>query len=298
MAELTWDQTGQRVFETGVDHGVLYIRDAAGQYDEGHAWNGLTTVTEAPSGAESNPQYADNLKYLNLLSAEEFGGTIEAFTYPDAFGQCDGSASPEAGVYVGQQGRKSFGFSYRTRIGNDIDGDDAGYKLHLVYGALAAPSEKAYASVNDSPEATAFSWEFTTSPVDVPGTNPDTGKPYRPSAQLTIDSTKVDATGLAALEEALYGTAGADPYLPLPAEVIAFFSGTVTEVTAAAPTYNASTDIVTIPATAGVIYSVDGEDVAAGPYGPITETIVVEARPAPGYSFTPTSDDDWTITFA
>ena len=298
MAELTWDQTGERLYETGVDHGVLYIRDEAGEYTEGHAWNGLTTVTESPSGAESNPQYADNIKYLNLVSAEEFGATIEAFTYPDAFGQCDGSAAPSPGLHVGQQARRSFGFSYRTRIGNDVEGDDLGYKLHLVYGALAAPSEKAYATVNDSPEATAFSWEVTTSPVAVPGTNPLTGKPYRPTAQLTIDSTKVDATALAALEELLYGTSGADAELPLPGDVIALFEGTVTEVETSAPTYNAATDIVTIPAVTGVVYRVDGEVVPSGAYGPITEDVVVTAEPADGYSFTDTSDEDWTINFA
>lgn len=216
MATLTWDATGSRLYETGVDHGVLYLLNSQGAYANGVAWNGLTAVTESPSGAEANPQYADNIKYLNLLSAEEFGCTIEAFTYPDAFAQCDGTASPSAGVSIGQQTRKTFGFSYRTKLGNDIDGSDHGYKLHLIYGALAAPSEKAYATVNDSPEALTFSWEVTTTPVDVPG--------YKPTAQLTIDSTKVDALDLAALEELLYGTANAGAELPLPAEVIALFA--------------------------------------------------------------------------
>lgn len=216
MATLTWDATGSRLYETGVDHGVLYLLNSQGAYANGVAWNGLTAVTESPSGAEANPQYADNIKYLNLLSAEEFGCTIEAFTYPDAFAQCDGTASPSAGVSIGQQARKTFGFSYRTKLGNDIDGSDYGYKLHLIYGALAAPSEKAYATVNDSPEALTFSWEVTTTPVDVPG--------YKPTAQLTIDSTKVDALDLAALEELLYGTANTTAELPLPAEVIALFA--------------------------------------------------------------------------
>jgi hypothetical protein len=292
MVELNWDQTGERLFETGVDHGALYIRDDQGDYSEGHAWNGLTTVTESPSGAESNPQYADNIKYLNLVSAEEFGATIEAFTYPDAFGQCDGSAAPSDGVHVGQQSRRSFGFSYRTRIGNDVEGDDLGYKLHLVYGALAAPSEKAYATVNDSPEATAFSWEITTSPVAVPGVNPLNNKPYRPTAQLTIDSTKVDADGLAALEELLYGTEGTDPRLPLPGEVIALFEGTVTEVAPAQPAYDAGTDTITIPATVGVDYLIDGVVQAAGPVV-ITEDTIVTARPQDGYSFPDGVDDDW-----
>lgn len=216
MATLTWDATGSRLYETGVDHGVLYLLNSQGAYANGVAWNGLTAVTESPSGAEANPQYADNIKYLNLLSAEEFGCTIEAFTYPDAFAQCDGTASPSAGVSIGQQTRKTFGFSYRTKLGNDIDGSDYGYKLHLIYGALAAPSEKAYATVNDSPEALTFSWDVTTTPVDVPG--------YKPTAQLTIDSTKVDALDLAALEELLYGTANTTAELPLPAEVIALFA--------------------------------------------------------------------------
>ena len=216
MATLTWDATGSRLYETGVDHGVLYLLNTQGAYANGVAWNGLTAVTESPSGAEANPQYADNIKYLNLLSAEEFGCTIEAFTYPDAFAQCDGTANPSVGVSIGQQTRKTFGFAYRTKLGNDIEGSDHGYKLHLIYGALAAPSEKAYATVNDSPEALTFSWEVTTTPVDVPG--------YKPTAQLTIDSTKVDALDLAALEELLYGTANTTAELPLPAEVIALFA--------------------------------------------------------------------------
>lgn len=215
MAQLTWDATGTRFYETGVDRGVLYLLNSQGAYTNGVAWNGLTAVTESPSGAEANPQYADNIKYLNLLSAEEFGCTIEAFTYPDAFAQCDGTASPSAGLAIGQQSRKTFGFAYRTKLGNDIEGSDLGYKLHLIYGALAAPSEKAYSTVNDSPEALTFSWEVTTTPVEVAG--------YKPTAQLTIDSTKVDALALAELEDVLYGgtTAAA---LPLPAEVIALFA--------------------------------------------------------------------------
>jgi hypothetical protein len=291
MTKLTWDQVGERLYETGVDRGVLYIPDNAGVYDDGVAWNGLTTVTESPSGAEATPLYADNIKYLELRSAEEFGATIEAYTYPPEFGQFDGTAAPTAGVYVGQQSRRAFGLAYRTRVGNDVQGSDYGYKLHLIYGATAAPSEKAYATINDSPEAITFSWELTTTPVDA-------GDTLKPTAQLVIDSTLVDADALAALETILYGTTGVDPRLPLPAEVLALFTGTVTEVTPAAPTYDAGTDIVTIPATTGVIYSVDDEDVAAGPYGPITESVMVEARPAAGYAFAPGSDDDWAITFS
>ena len=210
MAKLTWDQTGQKIYETGVDHGVLYPA-SEGTYPKGVAWNGLTNVTESPSGAEPSPIYADNIKYVNLMSAEEFGATVEAYTYPDEFAECDGSKELTKGVYAGQQPRKTFGLCYRTKIGNDVDGDDHGYKLHLIYGALAAPSERAYATVNDSPEATTFSWELSTTPVEVTG-----GKP---TACLTIDSTKVDATKLAALEKILYGDDSTEARLPLPNEV-------------------------------------------------------------------------------
>lgn len=217
---LTWDQVGERFYETGVDHGVLYIPDNTGKYDEGFAWNGLTTVTESPSGADSSPQYADNIKYLNLVAAEEFGATIEAFTYPDEFGQCDGTAEPSPGVRVGQQGRHPFGLSYRTRLGNDTEGTEFAYKLHLIYGAMAAPSEKAYGTINDSPEAISFSWEVTTTPVPVTG--------FKPTAQLTIDSNQVTAGQLADLEDILYGTeAGTDDArLPLPDEVIQILTPT------------------------------------------------------------------------
>lgn len=216
MAVLLWDQTGERLYETGVDHGVLYLPNASGVYDKGYAWNGLTTVTETPSGAEPNAQYADNIKYLNLLSAEEFGITIEAFTYPSEFAACDGSAIPSPGVVVGQQSRSSFGFSYRTKIGNDVAGDSLGYRLHLVYGCLASPSEKAYATINDSPEAVAFSWEVTTTPAPVTD--------YSPTSLIVINSTEVDAADLTALEDILYGTAAVEPKLPTPDEVIAIFA--------------------------------------------------------------------------
>lgn len=295
MAELQWDQVGERRFETGVDHGVLYQINAGGNYVDGVAWNGLTTVTESPSGAEASPQYADNIKYLNLQSAEEFGGTIEALTYPDEFEQNDGSASPEVGVTLGQQGRRTFGLVYRSLVGNDVEGTEFGEKLHLVYGALAAPSEKARATVNDSPEATAFSWEFSTTPVPV-GTIG--GVEYKPTAHITVDSTKVDADAYAELKEQLFGTASTDPILPAPAVVVALFSGTLVEVTPGTPTYDPGTDIVTIPATAGVVYSVDGEDVPAGAFGPITDDVVVTARPAGGYTFASGSQDDWPINFS
>lgn len=216
MAKLIWDKSGERFFETGVDHGVLYLQDNTGAYPLGVVWNGLTTVTESPSGAEPNPQYADNIKYINIISAEEFSGTIEAYIYPDEFAACDGSAEPIDGVHVGQQPRKPFGFSYRTNIGNDTVGQNYGYKLHLVYGATAAPSEKAYSTINDSPEPVAFSWEVSTVPVNVTG--------LMPTSTLTIDSTKVDSAALADLEDILYGTEGAPgtaARLPLPDEVIA-----------------------------------------------------------------------------
>lgn len=288
--ELVWDEVGSRRYETGVDHGVLYIPDGAGAYDTGVAWNGLVTVTESPSGAEASPQYADNIKYLNLMSAEEFGATIEAFTYPTEFYQFDGVAAPVAGVLVGQQSRRTFGLSYRTLIGNDVEGTDHGYKLHLVWGAQAAPSEKAYGTVNDSPEAITFSWEVTTSPVAVPGYN------LKPTAQMVIDSTEVDPASLAALEQILYGTNLVDPRLPLPAEVIALFEGGAPTVVGplAQPAYNDATDTLTIPATAGVTYSVNGEDVAAGDIV-LTEDAAVTARANDGYVLHEDSDDDWFI---
>ena len=212
MAKITWDDTGKRSYETGVDHGVLYpYGTSEAPYGTGVAWNGLTNVSESPSGAESSPIYADNIKYVNLMSNEEFGATIEAYTYPDEFAECDGSKELAPGVYAGQQARKTFGLSYRTKIGNDVDGEDYGYKLHLIYGALAAPSERSYATINDSPEAITFSWEISTTPVEVTG-----GKP---TACITIDSTKVDATKLAALEKILYGDGATGPKLPLPDEV-------------------------------------------------------------------------------
>lgn len=207
---LAWDQTGERYYETGVKQGVLYPQEG-GAYPKGVAWNGLTAVTESPSGAEASPLYADDIKYLNLLSTEEFGATIEAYTYPDEFMACDGSAALTEGVYIGQQKRNTFGLCYRTVLGNDTESNDYGYKLHIIYGALAAPSEKAYATINDSPEAITFSWEVTTTPVNV--TN------HKPTASIVIDSTKVDSTKLKALEDILYGSEEAEPRLPLPDEI-------------------------------------------------------------------------------
>jgi hypothetical protein len=219
MAPLTWDQVGERLYETGVDRGVLYLPDDVGVYNKGYAWNGLTTVTESPSGAEPSPQYADNIKYLNMISAEEFGGTIEAFTYPEEFAECDGTAVPVAGVALGQQGRKTFGLSYRTRLGNDLEGADFAYKLHLLYGCQAAPSEKAYATINDSPEAISFSWEVTTTPVPVTG--------YKPTSLIVIDSSVVDEADILALEDLLYGAAAVEAALPPPDAVIALFGSVI-----------------------------------------------------------------------
>ena len=210
MAKLTWDETGKRLYETGVKNGVLYI-PTDGVYSKGVAWNGLTAVTESPSGAEATPLYADDIKYLNLLSAEEFGATIEAYTYPDEFAKCDGSAELATGVMLGQQARSTFGLCYRTTLGNDVKNNDYGYKLHLIYGALATPSEKAYTTINDSPEAITFSWEITTTPVSV--------EAFKPTASITIDSTKVDKTKLTALENVLYGGETEEPRLPLPDEI-------------------------------------------------------------------------------
>lgn len=215
MTKLVWDKTGERFYETGVSKGVLYLLGTDGAYSKGVAWNGLTAVTESPSGAEATPLYADNIKYLNLMSTEEFGATVEAYTYPDEFGECNGEASLKTGVSIGQQKRKTFGMSYVTKIGNDVD-SELGYKIHLIYGALAAPSEKAYATVNDSPEAITFSWELTTTPVEVEG--------FKPTASLVIDSTKVDTAKLTEFEKILYGDGETEARLPLPSEVATLFN--------------------------------------------------------------------------
>ena len=226
--KLVWDKTGEHYYETGVKNGVLYPMSASGTYPKGVAWNGLTAITESPSGAEATALYADDIKYLNLMSNEEFGATVEAYTYPDEFAECDGSASLTEGVYIGQQARKTFGLCYRTTLGNDSKGNDYGYKLHIIYGAMASPSEKAYATINDSPDAITFSWELSTTPVAVAN--------FKPTASLTIDSTKVDPEKLATLEEILYGkdgtgedhsTGAVDPRLPLPDEIANIMKGSV-----------------------------------------------------------------------
>ena len=229
MAVLTWDQPGEKLYETGVSKGVLYPQSSDGTYPVGYAWNGLTGVTESPSGAEETKLYANNKKYLSLRSAEDLGGTIEAYMYPDAWAACDGTANlgSVTGVHIGQQARKSFGLSYQSIIGNDTDGEDKGYKLHLIYGGSVSPSEKAYATINDSPEAITFSWEFTTTPVDIPASVGN----FKPTSSITIDTTELEDekenVHLKALEEILYGTASDPARLPLPQEVFTIFGGTV-----------------------------------------------------------------------
>jgi len=224
MSKLIWDNIGERIYETGVQNGVFYPRDNDGNYPKGVVWNGLTTVTESPSGAEANPIYADNIKYLNLMSAEEFGATIEAITFPEEFALCDGSAELGKGVYIGQQTRKSFGFVYKTIVGDDVLGNELGYKLHIVYNATASPSDKAYATINESPDAVAFSWEITTIPIPIPG--------HKPSATVIIDSTKTEPAKLKEIEDILFGAdagPGGTPAakvarLPLPVEIAAIFA--------------------------------------------------------------------------
>ena len=288
MTALVWDQIGERFYETGVENGVLYL-PTNGVYDVGYAWNGLTTVTESPSGAEPSPLYADNIKYLNLISVEEFGGTIEAYTYPDEFAACDGTATPSPGVAVGQQTRRPFGLAYKTRLGNDEEGTDYGYKLHLIYNAIAAPSEKAFATINDSPEAITFSWTFTTTAVAVSG--------LKPTALITIDSSKVLPGNLAALEDALFGTVGTDPRLPLPDEVLAMFAGSIVEATPTEPTFVSTTGVITLPSITGVEYHradtnelVTGTTTIAGTTG---DNLIIYALPAGGYFFPDGVDTDW-----
>lgn len=221
MSRIIWDQAGEKLYETGVDRGVLFPQNANGTYANGVGWNGLTAVNQSPSGGDTNDLYADNIKYLSLRAAEDYGATIEAFTYPDEFMECDGSKEIAPGVYAGQQARKPFGFSYRTLIGNDTEGEAHGYKLHIVYNATVSPSEKSYGTVNDSPDAINFSWEVSTTPVALPA-------PFKPTAHIEIDSTKADGDKLTALENLLYGTENAEPTLPNPATVISMMGTTGT----------------------------------------------------------------------
>lgn len=289
MAKLTWDDLGSRLYETGVDRGVLYLPDETGAFVDGVAWNGLTTVTESPSGAAPSAQYADNVKYLNLFSAEEFAATVEAFTFPDEFAQYDGLVVPVAGVSVGQQPRKTFGLSYRTLIGNDIDGEAHGYKIHLLYGCSASPSEKAYGTINDSPAAISFSWSVTTTPVAVTG--------YKPTSLIVIDSTKVSEANLSDLEDILYGTTGVDPALPVPDSIIALFTSGVVDVHPTAPTYVSGTHTLTIPTVTGLDYYVAGAIITAGAHV-ITEDTLVQARAQSGYRIATGEDDDWFFDYS
>lgn len=291
MVALAWDKIGEKIFEAGVEKGVLYKQNTQGVYNIGFAWNGLVSVNESPSGAEANKQYANNKVYANITSAEEFSGSLEAFTYPQEFAECDGYAELTDGVSIGQQRRVPFGLAYKTKIGNDIAELDLGYKLHLIYGAKAAPSERNYTTINESPEAMTMSWELSTEPVEVAG--------KRPTATLVIDSTKVSAAKLADLENILYGTAGTDPRLPLPAEVASVLGTTLT-VTAqpAAPAYNATTKVITIPTVTGVEYYIDGVKKANGSTVTITKDTIVTAQPAATYKFPAVSDDDWFFAFA
>lgn len=291
MTRITWAAPGQKKWKTGVDRGVLFLRDGAGVYNQGVAWPGLTTVTESPSGAESNKQYADNSVYANLKSAEEFSATIEAFNYPLEFEACDGTAELVPGVKMGQQGRESFGFSYRVLLGDDLT-SDAGYEVHLIYGADAAPSEVAHATVNDSPELAAFSWECTTTPVAVTG--------FKPTAHVTVSSLEVDPADLTALEDILYGTVGADPRLPLPDEVATIIGGaTAVNMNLAAnqPTFANATGIVTLPAVTGVQWKVNGVNKAPGaqPAIAVGQTAEVDAVPVDN-TYTLSGDTDFSFT--
>jgi hypothetical protein len=289
MAILTWDTVGAKKFETGVDKGVLFKKDTNGDYTLGYAWVGLTAVTESPSGAESNKSYADNKVYANIVSAEDFSATLEAFTYPDQFMTCDGTAELTPGVYIGQQNREVFGLAYRTKIGNDVSGIGFGYKIHLIYGGMAAPAERAYSTINESTEPMPLSWDISTTPVDVAGKNP--------TAILTIDSTKVNATNLANFEAILYGTAGVNARLPLPAEVASLVGTTlVTTAQPTAPTYNAATDQITIPTVTGVDYFIAG--VKKTGLVTITTDTIVTAAPQAGYKFPAVADNDWYIAYS
>lgn len=288
MTALVWDDSGKRFYETGVDHGVLYLPDENGAYISGVAWNGLTTVTESPTGAAPTAQYADNIKYLNLFSAEEFGATIEAFTYPDEFAQFDGLSTPSPGINIGQQTRRSFGLSYRSKVGNDIDGDDHGYKIHLLYGCSASPSQKAYGTVNDSPAAIAFSWSISTNPVSVSG--------LKPTSLITVDSSKVSATVLAALESILYGSVGVDPELPLPDTIVTMFSGGITSVSPIQPTYVLGTHTITIPTVVGLTYYINDLPVVAGDIV-ITMDTLVNVRANDGYILTAGTANEWFYSF-
>lgn len=298
MSRILWDASGEKKWKTGVDHGVLYPVDDTGAYPEGVAWNGLTTVTESPSGAESNKQYADNIEYANLKSAEVFGFTIEAFYSPPEFDECDGSVEVVPGLKFGQQTRRSFGFSWRNLLGNDTQGDRFGYEIHMVWGADAAPSEVGNATVNDSPELAALSWECTTTAV---GVGTIGGTELKPVAHAVVNSTRVDPARLADLEDILYGTEGDEPSLPLPRAVYELLFAGTTDVNLAAfanqPSYNNSTHVATLPAVTGVEWYVDGELTPAGalPALAVGEEIEIVAQATSGYNLV--GDNEWTFSY-
>lgn len=289
MTALVFDDTGNRRFETGVKKGVLYpLNTGNGLYDNGYAWNGLTTIKEKPAGAASNKTYADNQVYSNLLSAETFAGEISAYTYPDAFGLCDGTAAPVSGLSVGQQSRSTFGLSYRTEVGNDVS-SDVGYKVHLIYGALASPSERDFSTINDNPAPVAFTWAF-----DCTGASSNS---YGSPSLIVLDSTKVDATALASLEAFLYGTGGTNPSLPPPDSVLALFTGSITAITLTAPTFDGA-HTITIPTQTGVKYYVDGVLHAAGSQLLTAgQKKIVTAVAQAGYVFNTPVVDRWMFTY-
>lgn len=291
MVALAWDTVGQHVYETGVDKGVLFIPDSNGNYIEAHAWNGLTKVTEKPVGGTATALYADNTRYLNLTSTEYFGCDLSAYTYPDAWSVCDGTIEPESGVAVGQQSRKTFGFCYRTRIGNDLIGTDEGYKLHLVWGCTAAPSQKAWTTINDSPSANEFTWSVTCVPISASG--------YKPMSTLVIDSTKVNPSALSTLEDTLYGTSGVNGRLPLPDEILAMFSGTMSSAVPTEPTYDTGTHTVTIPTVTGLQYFKVVGGVATLVTGTVVITVntVFMALPTAGHYIPDPNVNEWLITF-
>lgn len=288
MSKLVWDQPGERYYEMGISKVVLFPM-SAGSYTAGVAWNGVTAITESPSGAEITELYADDRKYAALRSAEVFGATVEAYTYPEEFEACDGSAEVADGVYIGQQARMTFGLCYRTQVGNDTVADgDNDYKLHFIYGATASPSERNFQSVNDSPDAMTFSWELNTTPVEVTG--------HKPTASLTLTASKVNATKLAELETIIYGAVGVAPRLPLPDEIVALMTGT--SATPADPTFVAATGVLTIPETTGVIYMIAGAEVDAGARPALNGGVSVDvlAVPDTGYYFPAGTNTTWHFT--
>lgn len=297
MTRLQWNAAGYNKFQAGVERGVLYVRDSSGNYGDGVPWSGLTTVTESPSGAEPNKQYADNKVYVILKSAEEFAATIEAFWSPKEFDQCDGSATPVAGLHLGQQARKSFGFSWVSLLGDELVGTDLGRRMHFAYGCNAAPSERANATLNESPEAGGLSWEVSTNPVDVGTIN---GVAYRPVAHVYVDSTEVSAATWQALEDIAYGSASGEPRLPMPQELFDLINGAVTVVNlglaANQPSFVSSTGVITLPAVTGVQWKINGVNKSPGAQPAIATgaTATVLATPLAGYSLG--GDDDWVFS--